>query len=952
MINKKFHLFVIALISAMLLAFTVSSSWAVWTVDVQVASDDGGLTPQNLTFGTDTSVPNVQTPWPPTPPSGNYLNAAFSVPPFAYYSTYTNANGPWLLRIKTNVGFTLAWDTADLAAIPAADGIYHISSALDGANNPRLDWELLRSQPASTHYSAGNYYIRITKISASERTASLVSGERIAFQADSLSTGAAIELVSGTGGNLTVTRNDTTPPDAQGLPYHWVITPVSDSQVKLRFYYNDADLDRDENKYRLAYKNGSEWNIVTDAVQDLNKNYFETPQIDHTSTWCITFAEVVPPEIVDYYPPDGSIINVAPLIVTIQFSEEMDKKSVLESRFTRTNVTDSIVEIEADLCTFLWWFGYTDTTHTDKYNSYGCEGPYGIVKAGQFDLSFNEAGDTLTINTEVEIDAPGTPIMLPNKEYRLSIVLNKAMDLAGNLLTLVHLDYTYYTEIQSVTDLTIEINGDSLDLSWSPITSMTYDVYRDTTAYFEPDTVNKTNRIASGISGSQPTITFTDNNIGGADVVGDVENNYFYVVIAVDGGGNMSGISNRVGEYDVDLKSTPTTDWNLIAGPVGSEDITKASELMAAIPNANAVAYWDAALQGYVQYVPVVRDFSVTRGYPYYVNVTADAIWTIAGALTTPTFSLITTESTDWNTITVPLDKVDITKASELLADIPSCNAVAYWDAALQGYVQYVPVVRDFSVRAGRAYYVNVTADVIWPESTQASPAKELLSKRGQLSDQIFGTPPHIVYGVVETSKGAVPKASELTITAFIKDRPSDILIYDIPQNPGAPVKIDYQEENGIWLVQIAGFEGKWSQGEMLRIDFHDKSSGQSVSHEMVLSDEPIQNLSGKVLRLSAPVPKQSALLQNYPNPFNPETWIPYKLSYNSDVTITIYNIQGQLVRSLNLGHREAGFYVSKESAAYWNGKNDSGEQVASGVYFYQIKAGDFNAAKRLVILK
>jgi hypothetical protein len=270
----------------------------------------------------------------------------------------------------------------------------------------------------------------------------------------------------------------------------------------------------------------------------------------------------------------------------------------------------------------------------------------------------------------------------------------------------------------------------------------------------------------------------------------------------------------------------------------------------------------------------------------------------------------------------------------------------------LQGYVQYVPVVRDFSVRAGRAYYVNVTADVIWPESTQASPAKELLSKRGQLSDQIFGTPPHIVYGVVETSKGAVPKASELTITAFIKDRPSDILIYDIPQNPGAPVKIDYQEENGIWLVQIAGFEGKWSQGEMLRIDFHDKSSGQSVSHEMVLSDEPIQNLSGKVLRLSAPVPKQSALLQNYPNPFNPETWIPYKLSYNSDVTITIYNIQGQLVRSLNLGHREAGFYVSKESAAYWNGKNDSGEQVASGVYFYQIKAGDFNAAKRLVILK
>jgi flagellar hook assembly protein FlgD len=69
-------------------------------------------------------------------------------------------------------------------------------------------------------------------------------------------------------------------------------------------------------------------------------------------------------------------------------------------------------------------------------------------------------------------------------------------------------------------------------------------------------------------------------------------------------------------------------------------------------------------------------------------------------------------------------------------------------------------------------------------------------------------------------------------------------------------------------------------------------------------------------------------------------------------VTITIYNVQGQLVRTLNLGRREAGFYVSKENAAYWNGRNDSGEQIASGIYFYQIKAGTFDATKRLVILK
>jgi hypothetical protein len=506
----------------------------------------------------------------------------------------------------------------------------------------------------------------------------------------------------------------------------------------------------------------------------------------------------------------------------------------------------------------------------------------------------------------------------------------------------------------AVTDVVVTIDGDSLVFTWTAITEgqgipevqpVEYNVYRAANdAYFEPGAES----YARVPYTSETIVTYTDSG-----AVGDMDNNYFYVVRAFDGT-NESSNSNRVGEYDTQLISTEATDWNLVAGPVGGEDITKASELHAAVPNSNAVAYWTAASQGYVQYVPVIRDFPVTRGYPYYVNVTADTIWTIAGALTTPVFELITTAGTDWNTITVPLDKILITKASELLVDIPNSNAVAYWDAEKQGYVQYVPVIRDFPVRVGRAYYVNVTADGTWGStyaSQQASPSKELLSKRGQLSDQIFGTSPHMVYGVVETSKGAIPKASELTITASIKDRPVDILTYDIPQNPGTPVKIDYKEESGIWLVQVAGF-GKWSPGETLRIDFYDKSSGQSGYHEIILSDEPIQNLSEKMLRLSLPVPKQSALLQNYPNPFNPETWIPYKLAHNSDVTVTIYNIQGQLVRSLNLGHREAGFYVSRESAAYWNGRNDSGEQVANGIYFYQIKAGTFDATKRLVILK
>jgi hypothetical protein len=99
-------------------------------------------------------------------------------------------------------------------------------------------------------------------------------------------------------------------------------------------------------------------------------------------------------------------------------------------------------------------------------------------------------------------------------------------------------------------------------------------------------------------------------------------------------------------------------------------------------------------------------------------------------------------------------------------------------------------------------------------------------------------------------------------------------------------------------------------------------------------------------------VPDESELLQNYPNPFNPETWIPYTLSKKAHVIIKIYNISGQLVRVLDLGEKEAGMYVSKGRAAYWDGKNDNGEEVASGVYFYQIHADDYVSTKRMVVIK
>jgi len=90
----------------------------------------------------------------------------------------------------------------------------------------------------------------------------------------------------------------------------------------------------------------------------------------------------------------------------------------------------------------------------------------------------------------------------------------------------------------------------------------------------------------------------------------------------------------------------------------------------------------------------------------------------------------------------------------------------------------------------------------------------------------------------------------------------------------------------------------------------------------------------------------------NFPNPSNPETWFPYSLAKEADVTIHIYNASGQLVRTLNLGTKPVGVYTTKGKAAYWDGRDSLGQKVASGVYFYQLKVGEFTAMRKMVILK
>ena len=152
--------------------------------------------------------------------------------------------------------------------------------------------------------------------------------------------------------------------------------------------------------------------------------------------------------------------------------------------------------------------------------------------------------------------------------------------------------------------------------------------------------------------------------------------------------------------------------------------------------------------------------------------------------------------------------------------------------------------------------------------------------------------------------------------------------------NPAMPTDYQFLDEKieagktYFYYVEDIDIEGKRNKSEVIQIKVHIKPELQDV------------------------IPEKFALLQNYPNPFNPETWMPYLLAKDAHVTITIYNINGQAVRTLNLGNQDAGEYTIKERAAYWDGRDNFGEKVAGGIYFYTLQAGKFTATRRMLIVK
>jgi steroid delta-isomerase-like uncharacterized protein len=292
------------------------------------------------------------------------------------------------------------------------------------------------------------------------------------------------------------------------------------------------------------------------------------------------------------------------------------------------------------------------------------------------------------------------------------------------------------------------------------------------------------------------------------------------------------------------------------------------------------------------------------------------------------------------NMISLPLEPATPFTARSLAEHISATMVIRY-DQSVGRFVGFTLAASDdgFPIQGGEGYIVNVPGGgmVAFVGAAWTRPPMPAAPPAQRDSAWAF-----VVSGSV--LDGEELSASDGNYTVKVKNLRTGETFTEMADSTG------YFAAASADLTRKAIVEA----GDKLEVSVVD-SNGELASgpfvHEVTL--EGIRDaVLGVRLRLGHIIPEKSALLQNYPNPFNPETWIPFHLKSDASVSVRIYSISGQLIRTLDLGHRDAGIYVSRSKAAYWDGKNEAGEEVASGVYFYSITAGDFSAIRKMTVTK
>ena len=283
------------------------------------------------------------------------------------------------------------------------------------------------------------------------------------------------------------------------------------------------------------------------------------------------------------------------------------------------------------------------------------------------------------------------------------------------------------------------------------------------------------------------------------------------------------------------------------------------------------------------------------------------------------------------NMISLPL-KSAVPYTARSFAEKLSANVIIRYDEMLRKFVGFdVKAPGDgFSIEGGKGYIVNVLAGgkFTFTGSAWTNAAPHNIDNSNSWAFIVSGS-------VLNDKEMAMPNKDYTVIVKNLKT--------------GSSVT-EMTDSNGYFTVAYADLSHKSvvSAGDDLEIRVLDNGKLVSGPYAYKARPDDVRNAVMRVqLHLGYTIPAKSELLQNYPNPFNPETWIPYCLKDAGFVSIRIYDITGQLIRTLNLGHKSTGIYTSMVESAYWDGKNESGEVAGSGVYFYRYKFGRFFSHKK-----
>ena len=329
------------------------------------------------------------------------------------------------------------------------------------------------------------------------------------------------------------------------------------------------------------------------------------------------------------------------------------------------------------------------------------------------------------------------------------------------------------------------------------------------------------------------------------------------------------------------------------------------------------------------------------------------------GALGTNGTSTITLNP-GLNLVGLPLNDSRITRVSDLLelegigGNVP---VIILTDGGEFKLVGRAGDPSDIAITGGQAFIMTASraetvsvSGVGWT-NVSGTPAAPPVAMKGIVVNDV--TPILALRGsIVEEDRGL----SQTDFRVTVKNRSTGRSVTTVTRN-------DHHSRSNMWESEEIGYhladvdlETKRAAtiGDILEITA--QSSNPSINIEPLQYTVTAEDVRQSWIQLPAlhayEIPAETALLHNYPNPFNPETWIPYQLADAADVTLTIYDTTGVLVRQLDLGYQQAGYYTARTRAAYWDGRNRLGESVGSGVYFYQLQAGDYSTTRKMVILK